>query len=130
MDTTKTYFKMCGKAFPQDAEEGHFLKTQDQLQEMIIHLWGHVEVQRKGESPKPYIVPPRALLDYFYTVTCPQITVGTSQVMNNKDLVPQYEKEKAEHQYWSQFTSMEQLWLAFTMKVMYGKIWNGEDWVK
>jgi len=27
-----------------------------------------------------------------------------------------------------QFTSMEQLWLAFVMKEKYGKVWNGEDW--
>jgi len=29
-----------------------------------------------------------------------------------------------------QFTSMEQLWLAFVMKEKYNKVWNGEDWVK
>lgn len=26
--------------------------------------------------------------------------------------------------------SMEQLWLAFVMKEKYGKVWNGEEWVK
>jgi len=26
--------------------------------------------------------------------------------------------------------SMEQFWLAFVMKEKYGKIWNGNDWVK
>ena len=26
--------------------------------------------------------------------------------------------------------SMEQLWLAFVMKELYNKTWNGEDWVK
>lgn len=25
--------------------------------------------------------------------------------------------------------SMEQLWLAFVMKELYNKIWNGEDWI-
>lgn len=28
------------------------------------------------------------------------------------------------------FTSMEQLWLAFVMKEKYDKIWDGKDWVK
>ena len=28
------------------------------------------------------------------------------------------------------FTSMEQLWLAFVMKEKYNKIWNGKDWIK
>ena len=32
-------------------------------------------------------------------------------------------------EYTSQFTSMEQLWLAFVMKKKYNKIWNGEEWV-
>ena len=27
-------------------------------------------------------------------------------------------------------TSMEQLWLAYVMKNLYSKQWNGEDWVK
>jgi len=27
-------------------------------------------------------------------------------------------------------TSMEQLWLAFVMKEKYGKVWNGENWIK
>jgi len=26
------------------------------------------------------------------------------------------------------FESMEQLWLAFVMKELYGKVWNGEEW--
>ncbi len=36
-----------------------------------------------------------------------------------------------EHQrYIAQFTSMEQLWLAFVMKEKYGKVWDGGEWVK
>lgn len=34
--------------------------------------------------------------------------------------------------YWgynrSQFTSMEQLWLAYVMKEKYNKVWDGENW--
>lgn len=30
---------------------------------------------------------------------------------------------------YEQFTSMEQLWLAFVMKEKYNKIWDGESWV-
>lgn len=32
--------------------------------------------------------------------------------------------------YNSEFTSMEQLWLAFVMKERYQKIWTGQDWIK
>lgn len=28
------------------------------------------------------------------------------------------------------FDSYEQLWLAFVMKELHNKVWNGEDWVK
>jgi hypothetical protein len=28
------------------------------------------------------------------------------------------------------FTSMEQLWLAFVMKEKYNEVWNGEEWIK
>ena len=31
--------------------------------------------------------------------------------------------------YYIQFTSMEQLWLAFVMKQRYSELWNGEDWI-
>ena len=33
---------------------------------------------------------------------------------------------------YKQFTSMEQLWLAFVMKELYGKVWDDEkeDWIK
>jgi len=32
--------------------------------------------------------------------------------------------------YWQQFGSMEQLWLAFVMRERFGKVWNGEEWLK
>jgi len=28
------------------------------------------------------------------------------------------------------YTSMEQLWLAFVMEKIYGKVWSGTDWIK
>jgi hypothetical protein len=31
---------------------------------------------------------------------------------------------------WSEPTSYERLWLMFVMHEKYGKIWNGEEWVK
>ena len=34
MDTSEQYIKMCREAFPEDAEDGDELKTQDQLQEV------------------------------------------------------------------------------------------------
>ena len=36
MDTSETYYKMCLAAFPEDAERGVCLKTQEQLQEIYL----------------------------------------------------------------------------------------------
>jgi len=30
----------------------------------------------------------------------------------------------------NEFTSMEQLWLAFVMKEKYGKVWDGSEWIQ
>ncbi len=35
-----------------------------------------------------------------------------------------------EGDYYINFNSMEQLWLAFVMKELYKKIWNGKNWIK
>jgi len=43
-------------------------------------------------------------------------------------LVREYTQEAIE--YYEQFSTMEQLWLAFVMKEKYGKLWNGEIWQK
>lgn len=32
--------------------------------------------------------------------------------------------------YYDQFTSMEQLWLAFVMYELFNKVWNSEDWIE
>jgi len=36
--------------------------------------------------------------------------------------------QSTEKEHW--LGSMEQLWLAFIMSEKYGKVWNGDDWVK
>ena len=38
-------------------------------------------------------------------------------------------KVTTEYDYWIQFTSMEQLWLAFCMSEKYNKVWEGEQWI-
>ena len=44
MDTSETYYEMCSKAFPKDAKRGIYLKTQDQLQEMLATLESPLEI--------------------------------------------------------------------------------------
>ena len=38
-------------------------------------------------------------------------------------------KHMSFYQYYYEFISMEQLWLAFVMKEKYSKQWNGKEWI-
>ncbi len=77
-----------------------WLPTQFQLQEML-------EV-RKGDAQISTAL--TELLGDFLEFASPY----------NELYVPEYTK---------QFTSMEQLWLAFVMKERWNKTWNGSEWV-
>jgi len=137
MDTGKTYIKMCKKAeevqgiaevqnydshgnyyaddrtmvswfycdcgiFVDSRHDDYviWLPRQDQLQEMVIE---------KGEW----------ITDEIYRLVCDFSTfVEVICVMGRGD----YRLRD--------FKSYEQLWLAFVMREKYGKVWNGEDWVK
>ncbi len=101
MDTSDTYYKMCSGAFPRDAKRGICLKTQDQLQEMAQPI---VEQQDLH-----YIGAYRLAGRFTDFLAC------HNQALDNIDVGE---------------CSMEQLWLAFVMKVKYGKVWNGDNWIK
>ena len=131
MDTTKTHIKMCKKAVEIQKlepcktkvfEEGNWyyyqgkvciqeyedvmdnaiwLPRQDQLQEIAIF-----ERDRLGGRQTSAF----ELLDAFHIFCC----VKTTGMFHEEEFQ----------------LSMEQLWLAFVMKEKYGKLWNGEDWVK
>ena len=53
---------------------------------------------------------------------------ATANLINFGTRLQQFVKD--DYDYWMQFTSMEQLWLAFVMKEKYNKTWNGEKWVE
>lgn len=132
MDTSETRIKMCKKAeeiqelapkmepwfsynnvtvdsrgefnaFPQNWPEDSFiwLPRQDELQEMLGDKWS-----------VPWL--PRNIWDFYRTQFYPHSV---------------YEREGLYPSTWEP-DSMEQLWLAFVMKEKYGKVWNGEDWIK
>ena len=94
MDCGSDYIKMCQKAFPEDAEWGNCLKSQDQLQGMIGSDITH-NIKNSMWS----------ILDDFH----------------NFAFATNFEEHKPR--------TMEQLWLAFVMKSLYQKTWNGEDWI-
>lgn len=138
MDTSKEYIKMCEKAKEIQKEwkpksldifsnsyvisyvtdddfykcikdKGDYFKRQkiwlphqDQLQEMII--------EKQFNQTK----------DSLCIDLISQMTLFCFSYGEIRDLAKEYAK---------QFSSMEQLWLAFVMKEKYNKIWDGEEWV-
>jgi len=129
MDTTETYIKMRLVAVPDLGmgtpmgfsinwqseailidEKGDWyystkddvvqLERQDQLQEMVIG------------GCDPYPDPSHSLLEDFWK----EIHIDSEDISEwNTDYI--------------QFTSMEQLWLAFLLAEKYGKCWDGDDWI-
>ena len=83
------------------------LERQDQLQEMVTSQdLAHYEVINPNEPPLI-----DNLLSAFQQFSNKQPWMGKADTIGNRP-------------------SMEQLWLAFVMKELYSKHWNGEDWVK
>jgi hypothetical protein len=134
MDTTEKYIKMCEKlpfteAIPiinggiaidgtfvaPDGSWWHYnipLYTQDQLQEMVYTK----EVEERYKCPKSRWLAMR--INKFWESHEPRFSIY------------QYEPlTKQPDNYCDQFSSMEQLWLAFVMHEKYKKTWNGEEWV-
>lgn len=133
MDRTETYIKMCDCAeiqglrlerikkkewwdegdfsnYPSDGSNvyaGHYVRLkgsiwlprQDQLQEIV-------EIKTAQQFSDKFLGKEGICIEFL-----------DSSVPN------------ALEDYWVQFTSMEQLWLAFVMKEKYNKVWDGERWV-
>ena len=90
-----------------------WLPRQDQLQEMVFK--DRVCLHYQG----------RELIKDFYIFTHPED--GLEAMFIHSSINKTISKKCG---YISQFTSMEQLWLAFVQKELYKKTWNGTDWVK
>lgn len=134
MDDSSVFRAMLYKAIA--GEPGAFAgfdctkNVQDQLQEMMVDLYKRVKVREIGKEERAYVMPPRALLEYFYSFACLKVTVGTTDLMMHKELMPKYREEQEKTKYVMVFRSMEQLWLAFVMFEKFQKRWDGQDWVK
>ena len=136
MDVSREYIKMCeeakeiqksissagnwhsyGNSEAVVSSQGSFytlqnggwvwLPRQDQLQEMINGSW-----QSK-----------LARLDIFCDPPTPEIIKAHEKI---------YQKVLARHKYINNFTSFEQLWLAFVMHERYEKYWSEseKEWIK
>jgi len=112
MDTSETYIKMCLKA-----REVQALATQTQYD-----YWVHAPVGAgmiwlpRQDQLQEMLYPGQEARTIFAEFA---FLVGDSRV-EFLDLLPEYR----------QYTSMEQLWLAFVMKQKHNKIWNGQEWIR
>ncbi len=84
------------------ADEVIPIYRQDQLQEMV----------------KEYIKKQELQYSYLWNLwlSFSEFVMNESYGVNDKNIT-------------DVFTSMEQLWLAFVMKIKYNRVWNGEDWI-
>ena len=133
MDTSEQYVKMC------DCEEiqrlrktlgdwgdgdiyAEWLKNGDFLMDIFTYIW--VNEYWVGGSEKKF------LNDSIWLPRQDQLQamMGEEYAINLLYEFHHFYNAKYDD-YPDQFTSMEQLWLAFVMKRNYNKIWDGQDWI-
>jgi hypothetical protein len=152
MDTSETYIKMCEKAteiqkawnpnlhdfvFDIANNKNVWGRRSIRVITFVSDDWFHVGGYQDKSTKKYYIGLPRqdqlqgmleekdilGLIFGFKDFCDPTDSLGT---MPHPVSVRYAEKEE---KYIKQFTSMEQLWLAFVMKNNYKKVWNGVNWI-
>ena len=128
MDTSKQYIKMCEKArevqrrwVTKEGDVYSWLETRFSVEIPRIDRWCEGCAEERGLTmPNNAIWLPRQ--DQL------QEMVGEEYAINL--LYDFHRFYNTKEDYPSQFTSMEQLWLAFVCKEKYQKIWKNEKWVK
>ena len=131
MDTSETYIKMCGKAkLDHFWKEGDFYYVPERsILQKFREIWGKVLVFRKEEvSYKEWhqvIWLPRQ--DQLQEMI-PRITDVRCLVLPKLLCEFVYYNHSSVCNTAKQFTSMEQLWLAFMMKEKYNKVWTRQEW--
>ncbi len=133
MDTFKTYVKMCEKA--EKIQEGWNPREGDFFERSEVELqWNEtegynarVEIRQVRCFSKDLSIPGTLIPEPVWLPRQDQL-----QDMINKDpfkLHAGFDSfifDSKGSMDWAQ--SMEQLWLAYTMKEKFNKVWNGEEW--
>ena len=102
-----------------DARDGSIpLKTQDQLQYMVLLHWEHSRNLSLVDNKSDYVL--NEFLNFY----------GKGHKNKGKDTwgVYDYDYVSMKKELRGKYNSMEQLWLAFVMKEKYGKVWNRDEW--
>ncbi len=147
MDKSKEFIKMCDcleiqGLRPKDGLEGEFICLRDSDEE------GYQAGEWQPIADCKYVWLPRqdqlqemigdkdclTLLSRFHYSCIPirhfKATAKWVELDGELDMVhDSIPLNEVECTYPKQFTSMEQLWLAFVMKEKYNKTWTGEEWL-
>ncbi len=134
MDISETYIKMCEKA-----EEIQELVTSLEDAQSFFHIWPNhpkrlkliVWLPRQDQLQKmglPVIKEGQKYTHAFVKGEHPDRFINACLIEEFFDFCTGTYSSKKLYAY-DNFNSMEQLWLAFVMKEMFGKSWNGEEWV-
>ena len=128
MDTSETFIKMCDC---EEVQKGQYKYVPTYNPSVFVHPSKHHITNSSHfegtEIPNGYI-----WLPYQHQL---QEMVGdyakVEGIMSDYGyLMNEYwEYLGVDETYWEDFTSMEQLWLAFVMKEKWNKVWNGEEWI-
>ena len=120
MDKSETYIKMRKRAIFD-------LPTKQMYGTEPHHYYGDVFVDYRGSFfvrwMDGWIDLPR--IDQLQEMVMPPTVLG--EIYGHLKLIAKF-AEFADNPY-IRTDSMEQLWLAFVLKELYSKIWNGEEWV-
>lgn len=113
MDTSKTYIEMCKKA--EEIQRLRPIVADD-------HDYFYCKVHGFGcDLDKAVWLPRQDQLQEM-------LSIGKSNTFTGLLALQLFIEDNAKYEMldWS----MEQLWLAFVMKSLYQKVWNGKEWVK
>lgn len=133
MDTSETYIKMCKKAEKIQAigtklPKAHSANLWDSESNMMVTSLGEFWVfdtwiPRQDQLQEMMGLSDRQLMkqfrDFLWWITGVPQAKYPGGVYDNLSMP-----------YGVFLPSFDQLWLAFVMKEKYGKVWNGEDWIK
>jgi len=120
MDTSETYIKMCEKA--EEIQESYLEKCkQGWLRTSAVGLLVNA-IDYNGEVFTSYG------LNVVWLPHQDQLQEIYLEPYRDRLIVEEFYSWFEKLPFSPQFTSMEQLWLAFVMKEKYNKVWDGEDW--
>lgn len=140
MGTSKEYIKMCEQVdLGFEFNIGDLVFLDNKIQPVIYANHEHHMIDNSWDS---YIKVPSSLKLFTSEEAVPIYRQDQLQEMITDNLhnmvhkffnfCMNYDRNLEEYKFYTdvkQFTSMEQLWLAFVMKEKYNKLWNGKEWI-